>query len=267
MKKFFIFILTAIFIVLAVVFFVLLNLKFAFFSPDKVKSLAESSGFYNFATMYIKDEVVKKSGISLNDGANLAKLNNEINADKVKASINSSIDSLFGSLESKSANAVFPVTVNSDQTGFSFSKNADFTNNPALFLMQRLNYVLTALAICALLILTLAVLLAKPASAKLRTIGHPFITLAIILGAGLFLLLEVLPNYLNKLVATSAIVQDPRLVNAVSKLVSAALSRQTMYYAIEIIVLLILGAILVFIARADSNESAVKNDTKKKMLA
>jgi len=262
MKRIFIVLLVVASLLFSLSFFIVLNLWGATNSSAKIKSLAADSELYSFATTYIRDEVVNSSNISINDDASFDQLNEAVSTKKVTATINSSIDDFFSSVQNKADSPVFPIEITTSSNGqnYNFSKKANFTDSPALYLLRRINYILLILAACVLLPLILAVLLSKTAAAKLKIIGRSSVFLALFLGTVLGLLLELLPHHLSRLVASSSIVHDPRLVNAVVKLVNVAVNRQVLYYALEIIVFIVAAAIFLYIAKAETKEGSYLSD-------
>jgi len=262
MKRIFIVLLVVASLLFSLLFFIVLNLWGATNSSTKIKSLAADSELYSFATTYIRDEVINSSNIPINDDASFDQLNEAVSTKKVTATINGSIDNFFLLAQNKTKDSVFPVeiTTNSNGQNYNFSKKANFTDSPALYLLRRINSILLILAACALLPLFLAVLLSKTTAAKLNIVGRSSAFLAIFLGTVLGLLLELLPHHLNQIVTSSAIVSDPRLVNAVVKLVNVAVNRQVLYYALEIIVFVLFAAIFLYIAKAETKEESYLSD-------
>ncbi|MDO8444365.1 MAG: hypothetical protein Q7S80_02585, partial [bacterium] len=132
MKKVISHLLIITFLVSALTFFVLLNIKLSVLSPDKVKSIAAESNFYSFAASYVKDNIVKSSNVPLSQGSNFELLNKQITAESVKPTIDSAIDQLFVMLDGKNNEVLIPVSisaVSAENANLSFQKNVNLQNN------------------------------------------------------------------------------------------------------------------------------------------
>jgi|GEM_PF-1349274 len=256
MKKLLVFIFSTMAVLFAILFFAFLNFKLSFDSAAKVKNLAADSGFYDFTTSYIRDEVVNNSNIEINDDAAFAKLNEAINTKKVTTAVNTGIDNFFAVVNNKDAAASFPIEIkdNSDGVNYNFKKNADFTNNPLVIVLQQSTNILLILAACSLILLLFAILLTKSAAKRFRLTAGAIIFLSATLVAIIISLSEVLPNYVNSFVAKTAIVTDGRLVNAISKLLNTAVNHQILSYSIEILALITIAAICLMLSKVEGKK-------------
>lgn len=265
MKKIISYFFVVLFLATSILFFVLLNIKLSSLSPTKVKSIATESNFYNFAASFVKDNIVKSSNLALNQGSNFDALNQAITAESVKPNIDGAVDQLFEVLNGSNNVVLIPVKISStasDNTNFSFQKNVNLTDNVVFGILKKLDILLIALGLLALVSLSLATVLAGQINQKLRRFGLVLIFLAIILSAIWSLIYFVIPNYLPVLIVKTSFFQDGKLVNGLQKLITVALSKQTLYYAIEIITFLILGFVTLFISKAELKEDAKKTEAK-----
>ncbi len=263
MKKVISHLLLVIFLLSALIFFVLLNIKLSALSPAKTKSIATESNFYSFAASFVKDNIVKSSNLALNQGSNFELLNQSITADSVKPTIDGVIDQLFEILNGSNSRILIPVKISStasDSTNFTFEKNINLTDNVAFGILKKLDILLVALGLLALITLLLAAALAGGINQKLRRFGLVLIFLTIILASICAVMTFAVPHYLPALIAKTSFFQDGKLVNGLQKLITVALSRQTIYYIIEVISIFIIGIVAMFIAKAETKEKSQITD-------
>lgn len=265
MRKLISYLFMLIFLIASVLFFILLNVKLSAFTPDKTKSIAAESNFYSFAASFVKDNIVKSSKLALDQGSNFELLNQSITADSVKPTIDGAIDQLFEILNGSNTLVLIPVKISStasNSTNFTFEKNINLTNNVIFGILKKLEILLITLGLLALVSLSLAVILAGQINQKLRRFGLTLIFLAVILSAIWAVINFAIPNYLPALIAKTSFFQDGKLVNGLQKLITVALSRQTIYYIVEMIVIFILGITALFISRAETKQELNKINAK-----
>lgn len=164
MKKFFTFIFSLLSVFFLIIFFVLLNIKISLSSAEKVKSIAAESNFYSVAATYLKNDIVKQSGLSLDQGKNFELLNSTINNESVKPVVDKAIDDIFTAINNKDQSKVIPVVFSAgDNNGlsFSFDKKINLNDNLAIIILQNINTVLSTLLGLSILFLIVALLMAK----------------------------------------------------------------------------------------------------------
>ena len=262
MKKIISHLFIAIFLLSALTFFILLNVKSSILTPDKLKSIAAESNFYSFAASYVKDNIVKSSKVPLNQGSNFELLNKQITSESIKPTIDSVIDQFFVILDGKNKEVLIPVSISAipaENANFSFQKNINLQDNFAFGILQKLNVLLVLLGLISVVALAIAVMLGGEINHKLRRLGLTVIVLSVFLIAIWAVINFVFPNYLPILIEKANFFQDGKLVNGLQKLVTVVFSRQTIYYAVEIIVLLILGLVSLFVAKFETKEGKTVN--------
>ncbi len=252
-------------VLLGVIFFALLNLKFTLLSPDKAKVAAADSNFYSIAATYIKSEIVKSSDLSLNEGENFNQINLAVTATTVKSTVDRAIDDIFVVMADKKASRVIPVNFSSTSDGgmtFSLSKKINLNNNKIFAALQKINLIL--ILDLLLFIATFYVLLdtVDQVQKKLkRSARLLFATAAILLVAW-----ETVANYLSgkalDIVTKSNFFVETKLVNGISKIFQGIIAKESMFFWSEIIVLLIIASILHTISKSEQKENLGKIDLK-----
>ncbi|MFA7253601.1 MAG: hypothetical protein WC107_03525 [Patescibacteria group bacterium] len=258
MRKFFGIILAIVSVAAVCAFFVLLNLKTALLDQDKIKSIISESKVYDLSASYIRDNIIKDTGLILDEGSNFEEINNIVSADTVKLSIDSAVDRFFVAFENPTpANLIFPVSFygHGAANNYTFSKNVNLTENKEFMLLGRMNLVLIGLGIVFLLFGYLSiVLITGNIAEQTKNLGLLFLVVGISL-TSIFILLSVIgPGYYDLLLEKTQFVREPKLLNASKKIISAVLSSQIWIYVLEIATFIILGITFFIFGRSNSKQ-------------
>lgn len=234
-------------IVLAtLLFFVLLNIS-SLLKQDTLKNILKESGFYETAALYIKNDIVAKSDLQLNEGKNFEDLNAQVSKESVQSTIDNAIDKIFQSASNSSSAKIVPVEFSSqvnEGSTYYFEKNINLSDNLLFDLFTRRNTFLIVLAASILLLLFLGMLAYSSKSADWLTFFGLFgIISAISLAVTIFLLKEYAPYLLDQLITKSNLVQDPKLFMGLKRIASTLVDHQVLFYVAESIGLTILGAL------------------------
>lgn len=258
MKKVLFLICESLLILIGVLFFAVLNLKLAALGPEKMKNIAEESGFYNVAASYIRNEIVSSSGISINDDASFNKLNNAISTESVRETVDKAIDDVFAAIDNSSSSRVIPVSFTTseiDGASFSFEKKINLNSSPFFIVLQNYDKILIALFIIVLLLYIFALFLGENGVAKLRIVAVLSWTISVFLL--IFWAFEdcFLPNRIDALVSKSNFFSEAKLVSGLDKIFSAVLSHQNIYFGIELVALILFGFVCNLIAKSTKKEN------------
>jgi hypothetical protein len=262
MKNFFALIFLIIFVSIAAIFFVAFNTKVALINKDSVKGVIKEANFYDIAAAYIKDDIVKKSGLSVDEGANFEKLNQDINGKTVQPVIDKTIDNVFLAIESGSDTMTFPIIFKYGDKNLSFQKTLNLNNNLAFVVLKNINLILIVLGTLAIFILGLILLMADGFRSKFIWLGSALIGISIVLVLAIYLLSSVVPTYISNFTNKIQFFEDPKLINGLNKAISVALSKESFYFTIEFISALVIGFLLIFLASTVSKEKSSKSEDK-----
>jgi hypothetical protein len=262
MRNFFTSIFLILFVAIAAVFFVVFNTKVALVNKDSVKEVIKEANFYDIAAAYIKDEIVKKSGLAVDEGANFEQLNQDISGETIQPVVDKTIDSVFLSMNSGSDNMTFPVDFRYGEKNLSFKKIVNLNDNLAFVLLKNINFILIVLGALAVFVLGLVLLIADGFRSKFIWLGSALIGISITLFGITYFLSNIAPGYISEFVSKIQFFEDPKLINGLNKAISVALSKESLYFIIEFISALIAGFILIFLASTASKEKSSKNEDK-----
>ena len=266
MRNIFAFISGIIFLALAVVFFVFLNIKFTFIDPQKVKDLFAESSTNNIVSSYIQDSVSRASQIDFKEGNNLEVFNEAFNKQSVNNFIGVTVDKFFVAFhDPQDKNLKFDVKY--DVVGenlpvqLAFVKKVNLNENNVFFAMIMLNKLLLYIGIAAFLALAAVFFLGgRNASSHFLWVGSFLTVLAVLLGAILFAAFKILPTYYSTIIESMKFVQDAKLLVGMKKIVSLFVTNQFSFYYIEIGSLIALGVASRFFGGLFSREDREKLD-------
>jgi len=262
MKKILLFLFTVLFIISGICFFITLNLNLSLSGADKLKKIAKEGNFYSIAANYIKNDVVDKSGLELDKGSNFEKLNQEINSNTVKDSVDQTIDRFYEAVKSDQPDYTFNI-VFAAENGYTFSKLVNLHDNGIFLALRSLPLVVALWSLLTILFLAAIFLLSGKAKQKFKFIGWSFVSLALIL-VGIYCLISYanVPAYFDFIVGKTNFFVDSTLQNGLRKVVSSAFSGQRFYYLVEAVILIALSSILFYISKMLSWEKLERIDDK-----
>lgn len=247
MRNIFAFISGVIFLALAIVFFVFLNIKFSFLEPQKVKDLFAETSTNNIVSSYIQDSVSKASQIDFKEGNNLEVFNQAFDKQSVNNFIGTTVDKFFVAFhDPQDKNLKFDVKYEvvgeNLPVQLAFIKKVNLNENNIFFALIMLNKLLLYIGIAAFLALIgLFFLGGKNASSHFLWAGSFLIVLALFLGAILFAAFKIIPSHYSSIIESMNFVRDVKLLTGMKKIVSLFVTNQFGFYYIEIGGLLILG--------------------------
>lgn len=266
MKNIFAIISGIIFLALAIVFFVFLNIKFTFLEPQKVKDLFAETSTNNIVSSYIQDSVSKASQIDFKEGNNLETFNKAFDKQSVNDFIGITVDKFFVAFrDPQDKNLKFDVKYEVSGENLpvqlAFVKKVNLNENNVFFAMIMLNKLLLYIGIVAFLALAGVFLLGgKNASGHFLWAGSFLAVLALLLGAILFAAFKILPTYYSTIIESMKFVQDVKLLAGMKKIVSLFVTNQFSFYYIEVGGLLLLGIASRFFGGLFAREDREKLD-------
>ncbi len=253
-------------IVSAILFFVLLNISF-FVNEGKIKNILENGNFYDNIAFYIKNEIVTKSDFKLNEGNNFEDLNQNVNADKIKITINNGLHDIFSSLENpNNSEKIFPVkfsSENTDGTKFYFEKYFNIQDNPVLELLSEKNTILLIIGGLSLLLLLFGMLFfLKNPKGGLMYLGVFALSTTFVLAIIAILLKLFASEYMQTFANNVHLFRDAKLLSILKRILSVIVSNQFYYYLIEIISLFVLAITFFSLRRMIVREDLQEIDKK-----
>lgn len=263
-----------IFSVVLIAFFFVLNFRLALFSADKINALADESNLYQVTSAILRDEIA--SGIKGTESENFVveSLNEALSPAIVEdfgkdvinqtfASIkdpiaNPSITIRYSKLDLQEVNLIKSTLDQETQEKMTIPEDQviDVATNPFVIGLSKINRVLSILAGIALFLLAIILLASKGAGGKLLWTGSAFISAAILLAlsAGA---IYVLSQGVISAANLSSISIDERITVLVRKILTLAINKEKLYYAIEIVSSFVLGLVLVVIGKATSKKPEI----------
>jgi hypothetical protein len=253
-------------VVVALLFFVLLNFSF-FINENRIKSLLNDSNIYDTAAFYIKNEIVTKSDFKLDEGSNFEEINKAISAENIKSTVDTAIGNFFIALKNPTDNnLVFPVRFNitqNENAQFNFEKYFNLKNNLAFEILTRKYLILLGLAVLSVLFFIIGALLySRKAKDDLTYLGLYTLLIAILLAGCVVALREYVPRLIDIGVSKSNVFQEPKLQVSLERLLSLITDRQTIYYIIESISLFVAALLAFFLRKILAKEPLDKIGTK-----
>lgn len=245
MRKFFGSIFLALAIISTVVFFMLLNLSF-FASENKIKGILEKGKFYDSIAFYIKNEIVTKSDLKINEGTNFEDLNQTVSADNIKNTINNGLRDIFSSLKDpNSTERVFPVKFYSDSTDGTklyFEKYFNIRDNLAFDILSRKNTILLISGAASLVFLLIGILIfSKKSQDSMMFLGTYSLSTMIFLIIIAVLVRLLASDYMQTFAGQINLFNDAKLLAILKRLLSMIMNSQFYYYLLEIISLFTLS--------------------------
>jgi hypothetical protein len=237
MRKFFGSIFLALAIISTVVFFILLNLSF-FASENKIKGILEKGKFYDSIAFYIKNEIVTKSDLKINEGTNFEDLNQTVSADNIKNTIKNGLHDIFSSLKDpNSAERVFPIRFyneNADGSKLYFEKYFNIRDNLAFDILSRKNIILLISGVLSLALLLIGILIfSKKTQDSLMFLGAYSLSTMLFLAIIMVLLKILESNYMQTFAGQINLFNDAKLLAILKRLLSAIMNSQFYYYLLE----------------------------------
>jgi len=269
MKNIFAFLLGIIFLVLATVFFVFLNIKSSFLDPSKMKNLFAETNANNIVSSYVQESISKAYNIDFEEGNNLEVFNSAFDKQSVNNFIGATVDKFFVAYRDPSdQNLVFDVKyeVKGDKLPVQmvFAKKVNLMNNQIFFAMIALNKLLLYIGIAAALALIgLFALGGKGTSGHFLWTSIYLLILGVFLGAILFAAYKIAPNYYSNIIDKTNFVRDVKLVSGMKKILVSFITDQFYLYYIEIAGLLVLGIVSSYFGKLFSRESIDVLDDEK----
>jgi len=266
MKKLFGAILLIIAVTNAVAFFSFFNIASSI-TESKIKGALESGKIYDNIAFYIKNEIVTNSDFQLNVGSNFENLNQSINAENIKLTIDDGLHNIFLAIESSGENPeIIPLkfsSQNPDGSQFSFEKYFNINDNIVFEILSRKNTILFSLAGSALLFLIIGVLIfIKKPQDSLMFMALFSLATAILL-AGITILSKVFASgYVETLVSQINLFKEVKLLAMLQRFLSIIISNQFYYYLAETIGLFVFSMTFFSLRKILQKEDLKEIDSK-----
>ncbi len=239
-----------------------INIRFVAFNPNIVKSLLEKSNIYSLISGNLRDEVVSKYNMQINDGQILEDVSENISDTAVKNIVEDGINQFSQIASQKSVKKEIildyrPLIAAIEQkSGLTLpaekSINAEIVlniSNPIIYrLITNFDLAIIFASICSIIFLLIMLLLADSVVSRLNSIMAALLvaTIVTILTVAAFYLAS--HNFSNQLI--SLIKVDPNIQNGIKKLLIVTLNQFSIYLYYEAGILLVIQAVLFYFKKS-----------------
>lgn len=257
MRNFFATIFIILFSLFFVVLIVTLNLYFTVNKPVKVKAILDTSGVYDTAAYYIRQNIVEENNISMDQGKTLEDLNELVSAESIKSVFDDTIDQIYKAINDPTKeNLKFTVRFAPSSTimgqDLTFEKKVNLTGNPVIYYLSKIGLVFLALIVVSALWLYLAILTAK--GAKFKWLASALLVPGIIILCITLSFYLAPQQYYEFLADKINFVKDPILLNGFRRLIENLAGSLRFYFALESAVLVILIGLFYYLGSLYQHE-------------
>jgi len=251
-----------IFVLSAMMFFLVLNFAIAFGSPEKIKANLQSTGSYNLTAFYIKESVAVANNLQVDEGENLEALDIYFSPDKIRPGLDELIDKIYFALaQPEEENLVIELKYEGSTRHFpiksNFVKTLNFQSNSLFLLFTHTKFVLTTLALLLIVsFLAMLMVISKTWNGRLKRSGSMIAVIAIlIMGMGVFVR-SVALNYYDLFLAKAHLVEDQKLIIIAKKVIDSLIQGNLLPYIIEFCALIIIAVALRYLSNLFTDSKA-----------
>jgi len=249
------------FIILFSLFFVVLIVTLNFYStvnkPAKVKAILDTSGVYDTAAYYIRQNIVEENSVSMDQGKTLEDLNELISAQSIKSVFDDTIDHIYKAIgDPTKENLKFDVRFSPSATilgqDLTFEKKVNLTGNPVINYLSKIGLVFLALISISALWLSLAILTAK--GAKFKWLASSLLVPGVIIFCITLSFYLAPQQYYEFLADKINFVKDPILLNGFRRLIENLANSLRFYFALESAIIAILIGLFYYLGSLYQHE-------------